>query len=74
MKNRKDHIASKAADITGYTYDYCRRIRNGERENDQIMDVMIQLQIGESKLITEIQRICPIDRKTNRNDRKRCAR
>lgn len=66
---KRDSISTKTARIMGLSYDYVRRVRNGERENEKVMEVVMMLREGESRLIKEIEKIVPLDTKNSRKGR-----
>jgi len=57
---RRDHITRIVADIHGVSTDYVRRIRNGERNNEEIMATLVDYQIASEKLIKHLEKLVPI--------------
>jgi hypothetical protein len=57
---RRSDTATIVAELKGVTPRYVRMIRNGERENEEILATLIDLEQGQSKLIKELTRIVPI--------------
>ena len=43
MNRKRDHIASKVASMTGYSYDFVRRVRNGERNNEAVENLIMEV-------------------------------
>ncbi len=68
---KRDHIASKVAELTGYSYDMVRRTRNGEVHNETIMTVLMEVTESDNKLKEHIKNIVPIDLNSRENRHKR---
>ena len=61
-KGRKhDDTAEIIADIWGVKSDYIRKIRNGDRDNDEILCSITDYLEGKSKLIEEIKARIPVE-------------
>jgi hypothetical protein len=54
---KKDGICTKIARITGASYDYVRRVRLGERNNQMIEDMLCEYAEGENKLLQHVEEI-----------------
>lgn len=60
---KRDETAFVVADIWGVKPDYIRKIRNGERENDEILCTITDYLEGKTKLIEEIKSRIPVEYK-----------
>lgn len=60
MNRKRDHIASKVASITGYSYDYVRRIRNGERDNERVESLLMELVEAEKTIEENYKKTQPL--------------
>lgn len=58
---KRDQVARITSDITGYSCDMVRRVRNGERENDKIEMVAVEVAERLNKLKEEVKRAVPFD-------------
>lgn len=73
---RGDDIARIVADIHGVSVSYVQKIRAGERENDDIMETLVEYTQGKkalirklyekNKLIKHIESLIPIEPKSAR--------
>lgn len=63
---KKDHTTQIVADMTGYSYEYVRLVRNGERHNEEILATLIDYQQGHSKLVQHLKNLIPLDAKRKR--------
>lgn len=63
---KRDHTAEVVGEITGVTADYVRKVRKGERENEDVLLIDVEYHQRHSKLITELKRIVPITSKPRR--------
>ncbi|NOS92486.1 MAG: hypothetical protein HOP30_11225 [Cyclobacteriaceae bacterium] len=66
VAKKKDSVAQKVADITGYSYEYVRLVRNGQRNNEEIMATLVDYELGESKLVKHLEQLIPLDAKRKR--------
>ena len=62
---KRDQIARKVADMHGVSYDYVRRLRNGEREiksplSEAIMASLVDYRQAEERLIDHLVKLVPI--------------
>jgi hypothetical protein len=62
-KKKRDHTTRIVADITGYSVDMVNRVREGNRNNEEIMATVVDYQIGHSNLIRHLQELIPLDRR-----------
>jgi predicted translin family RNA/ssDNA-binding protein len=60
-KRKRDQVAVITSDITGHSYDSVRRIRNGERENDQVEQVVVEVAERLKVLKEEVKKAVPFD-------------
>ncbi len=51
----RDDIARIVAGICGVSVSLVKKVRNGERENEEIMATLIEYQSGKSRLIKELE-------------------
>lgn len=73
----RDDIARIVADIHGVSVSYVQKIRAGERENDAIMETLVEYRQGKkalieqlyekTKLIKHIESLIPVEGKEARN-------
>ena len=52
----RDSISVLASELTSYSYEYCRLVRNGKRNNQQLFDLMQKLDEGIDQLKEEIKK------------------
>lgn len=69
-RKKPDHTAQIVADITGYSIDMVRRVRNGERHNEEILATLVDYEIGQNKLVKHLKQLIPLDAKKDRKGRK----
>jgi hypothetical protein len=62
-RKKRDELARIVADIHGVSPSYVAKIRRGERENEEIMCTIMDLIEGKNKLIEEVKRLIPIEKK-----------
>jgi hypothetical protein len=55
----RDDTVRIIAEIHGVSPRYVNMVRNGERENDNIMATLIDYQIGKNKLIKHLEELIP---------------
>ena len=51
----------RTADITGVSKRYVRLVLNGERRNDQVLSIYMQLQEGETLLLQAVKELVPFN-------------
>jgi len=56
----RDDTVRIVAQIHGVSTSYVHRVRIGERENDEIMETLIEYQIGKNNLIKHLEKLVPI--------------
>lgn len=71
---KRDHTARVVADITGYSVDMVNRVRNGDRENDDIMATLVDYQQMHNKLVNHLKQLIPLEKKRDRNRKLKFAR
>lgn len=54
-KQKRDDTATIVADIMGVTADYVRKVINGDRENEDILAVYMELKQGKSRLVEAVR-------------------
>ena len=54
-KRKRDELSTKVADVTGYSYDYVRRVRNGEAKNGCIELALTELRLAEEEALKNIK-------------------
>lgn len=57
----KASLAQKTARIARVSTRYVRMVINGDRENQQVMSVYMQLLEGENKLLAQVKELVPFD-------------
>jgi len=57
---KRDDLATIVADIHGVTADYVRKVRNGERENEEILATYMDILEGKTALIEAVKKTVPI--------------
>jgi hypothetical protein len=67
----RDDIAQTVADITGHSPRYVRMVRNGDRDNATIENLLVEYGIGKSNLIKHLEKLVPLNSKTTRHGRKK---
>lgn len=60
---KRDHTSRIVADITGYSVDMVNRVRQGDRNNEEIMATLVDYSLGHNKLIRHLQELIPLDRR-----------
>jgi hypothetical protein len=60
---KRDELARIVAELHGVSQDYVQKIRRGERNNEEIMCTLMDLHEGKKKLIEEVKRLIPLDKK-----------
>lgn len=60
---KRDEITSIVAEIHGVSARYVQMVRNGERENEQILASVMDLLEGKNKLIESVKQLVPLDKK-----------
>jgi hypothetical protein len=58
-KNR-DEVAAIVAEIHGVSPRYVNMVRNGERENEEILASLVEYKQSKSKLIQHLRKLVPI--------------
>jgi hypothetical protein len=66
---KRDTIAVKVADMYGVSPDYVRKIRRGDRDNEDIFATIMDLVEGETRLIQEVKRRVPFDQKAKKGQK-----
>lgn len=66
---KRDAVASKASELTGYSYEYCRLVRNGNRQNELIECVLVEIAQNENKLLEAVKKAVPFDLEIDRKTR-----
>lgn len=66
---KRDLIAVKASEVTGYSYEYCRMVRNGNRSNESIECVLVEIAQRERELLEAVKKAVPFDLKFDRKSR-----
>lgn len=59
-KRLRDDTARIVADIYEVSPDYVRRVRNGTRNNEEILATLIDLRQEKTKLIKHIESLIPV--------------
>lgn len=67
---KRDWVTEKAAEVTGFSEDYVRKVRSGERNNDTVMIAVMELIEGNKKLVEEVKKVVPFNKKAKSNPRK----
>lgn len=65
MSRKRDDICTTVSRLTGYSYDYVRRVRNGERENELVLEAIMELVEGRTKLQQKVAELVPINEKVS---------
>ena len=65
-KNRKRDIIraariTKTADLVGVSKRAVQLVLNGDRNNETVMTVFMELQEGENKLLQEVKKLVPFN-------------
>lgn len=63
---RRDDTAAIVAKMFGVTEDYVRKVRNGDREDEEILATIIEFEQGKNNLIKAIEKMIPIGTKSPR--------
>lgn len=63
MTKKRDGITKKVAEMHGVSDGYVRKIRRGDAHNEEIFATVMDMIEGENKLIQEVKRLIPIDKK-----------
>lgn len=71
MKRWRDDTTRVVADIHGVTDSYVRKVRAGERDDEEIITTSIEYQQGKSALIQHLKKLVPINQKRRSNGRKK---
>jgi hypothetical protein len=58
---KRDEIAKVVADIHGVSPRYVNMVRNGERENEEILATLVDYQQNKSKLIQTLKELVPLN-------------
>src|SRR5438045_2336570 len=61
VNKKRDDLASTVAELHGVSPDYVRKVRRGERENEEIMATIMDVLKGKNKLIQEVKRLIPLE-------------
>ncbi len=62
-----DHTAKVVGEICRVSADLVRKVRNGKRDNDDVLNIDIEYQQRHSKLINELKRMVPMNAKPRRH-------
>ena len=57
---KRSSITRIVADIHGVSARYVNMVRNGERENEAIMETLVEYRQAHSKLIEHLEKLVPI--------------
>ncbi|HYC87288.1 MAG TPA: hypothetical protein VEB86_18780 [Chryseosolibacter sp.] len=57
---KRDEVAQVVAKITGLEPRYVNMVRNGDRENETVLTIAVEYELGKSKLIQSLQKLVPI--------------
>lgn len=57
---RRDDVANVVAEIHGVKPRYVNMIRNGDRENEEILATCVEYQLGKNNLIESLKKLVPI--------------
>lgn len=68
-RKKPDHTARIVAGITGYSVDMVKRVRNGERHNEEIMATLVDYEQGHKKLVKYLEKLIPMEGKRIRKGR-----
>lgn len=60
--NYRDDIANIVAELHQVTPDYVRKIRRGEKENEEIMATIMDVHEAKNNLIKEVKRLIPVEK------------
>lgn len=60
-KKKRDDTATVVGEIFTVTPDYVRKVNNGERENEKIIEACVLYQQGKSELINQIKELVPFN-------------
>jgi len=60
----RDDVANIIADLMGVTPDYVRKVRRGDREDEEIFSMIMELQEGKNQLIETVKQLVPLSRTT----------
>lgn len=60
---KRDDTARIVAQMHGVSVSYVQKVRNGERENEDIMASLVDFSVAKNKLIKHLESLVPI--KTN---------
>lgn len=69
LNKKRDDWASIVAEMYDVTPGYVRQVRNGDRNNEEILATIMDLVEGKEKLVEAVKKLVPIDgpsAKTNR--------
>lgn len=65
-KQKRDEAAAVVASIFGLSARAVRMVINGETNNEPVLEAVMTYKEGKSKLIQEIERLVPIEKKTSK--------
>jgi hypothetical protein len=63
----RDDTARIVADIHGVSTSLVQKVRSGERENDEIMNTLVEYQTGKTALIKHLEALIPVTSKPMRS-------
>jgi len=67
----RDDTARIVAELHGVSQRYVAMVRSGERDNDDIMESLIEYQQGKNKLIKHLEKLVPITSKSKKHASKK---
>jgi hypothetical protein len=70
LERKRDDVASTVALIHGVTPDYVRKVRRGDRNDEPILNSIMDIIEGRTKLLQEVKELVKLDENTAKRDRK----
>lgn len=67
----RDDTARIVAESHGVSQRYVRMVRSGERDNDDIMESLIEYKQGKNKLLKHLEKLVPITSKPKKHVNKK---
>lgn len=58
---QRTDIVRKTAEICQVSMNYVQKIRRGERNNEYVMEVLVELQVAERKVMQELCKLVPYE-------------
>lgn len=62
MGQRREHVSTIVADIEGVSPRYVRMVKNGDRNDDDVMDTLLGYQQRHKKLVNYLKTLRQIER------------